>query len=163
MRLHSLLVALALATACIPPLGVIPVGAALADEAGADKAHTSSGHAWAEVRRATVKDDVLHVEVYFLTDYVGYSGEKIYENIPADRLNASIYVMKGDQTFPLWLKDGQPAMPDKLELTFNYDPQRNPRVGKWQADFVAPGHDVKEAFLQLPNVELIGPFPIRRH
>lgn len=103
-----------------------------AEEEG--KALTAGGHAWAEVRRALVKDGMLHLELRFLTDYVGYSGEKIYEGIP----------------------------PEKLELSFNYDPQRNPRVGEWRADFVAPEQDVAEAWLHMPNMAPIGPFPISR-
>ncbi|MFT3689137.1 hypothetical protein [Paenirhodobacter sp.] len=151
MKRRTILSALLCAGLSLPAFAEVP-----------QKAMTAGGHAWGEVKRAVVKDGVLHVEAQFLTDYVGYSGERLYADIPADRLNAAIYVMKGDQTFPLWLRDGKAKVPGKLDLTFNYDPQRNPRVGKWQADFVAPEADVTEAFLILPNVAPIGPFPIRR-
>ena len=152
--LRSFLAAALLAAGCLAP-----AGPALAGEDG--RALTAGGHAWAEVRKATRKDGVLHVEVQFLTDYSGYSGEKIYDAIPADRLDASVYVSAGDQTFPLWREGGVAALPDRLELAFNYDPGRNPRVGKWAGDFVAPGADVSEVVLHLPNVAPLGPFPVR--
>lgn len=154
MKLKTLLMALALAAA--------PAAPALADAAQtSENAMTASGHAWAEVRRAVARDGVLHIKVQFLTDYGGYSGEVIYESIPPEDLNEQIHVINGDQTFPLWLEDGEADIPGKLELSFNYDPQRNPRVGKWEGNFISPGPDVTEAYLQLPNVALIGPFKIK--
>ena len=153
MKVRALVAAVLLA-ACVAPAGSV-----LADEA--ERALTAGGHAWAEVRKATRKDGVLHVEVQFLTDYAGYSGEKLYDAIPADELDASVYVSAGDQTFPLWREGGVAALPDRLELAFNYDPGRNPRVGRWEADFVAPGDDVAEVVLHLPNVAPVGPFPVR--
>ena len=122
------------------------------------RAATASGQAWAEVSRAVSQDGILHVELRFLTDRPAYPGERIYDDIPADRLNAMIYVMKGDQSFPLWLEDGKAMVPDRLELRAGDGPQ----VGHWQADFVAPHHDVTEAFLHLPNLAPVGPFRIER-
>ncbi|MFG6667540.1 hypothetical protein ACGK9R_10565 [Halomonas sp. HNIBRBA4712] len=42
-----------------------------------ERALTAGGHAYAEPYRAIRKEGVLHVEVRFLTDYPGYSGELI--------------------------------------------------------------------------------------
>lgn len=125
------------------------------------RAITASGYAYAEVTRATRKDGILHVEVTFATDHAGYAGEPIYTGIAAQRVDALIYLVFGDQTLPLWRENGQVLIPDTLHLGFNYDPSRNPRVGRWQADFVAPTGDILEATLLLPNVGPIGPFPIR--
>ncbi|MCB8890180.1 hypothetical protein [Vreelandella malpeensis] len=125
------------------------------------RAPTASGHAYAEPYRAVRKEGVLHIEVRFLTDYPGYSGELIYENIPLERIDGLIYAEFGDQSFSLLRKQGDVVAPKSLRLGFNYDPERNPRVGSWKADFVAPLHDVNEVTLFMPNVAPIGPIPIR--
>lgn len=124
------------------------------------RAPTASGHAYAEPYRAVRRDGVLHLEVRFKTDYPGYSGELIYEDIPLDRIDGRIYAEFGDQSFSLLREEGEIQAPDRLHLGFNYDPERNPRVGAWKADFVAPMHDVNEVTLFMPNVAPIGPFII---
>lgn len=127
----------------------------------AERAPTASGHAYAEPYKAVRKDGVLHIEVRFVTDYPGYSGELIYEDIPLERIDGLIYAEFGDQSFSLLRKDGGVVVPDNLHLGFNYDPSKNPRVGSWKADFVAPMHDVNEVTIFMPNVAPIGPIAIR--
>lgn len=96
-----------------------------------------------------------------MTDYPGYSGEIIYDDIPLDRIDGKIYAEFGDQSFSLLREDGGVVAPDSLRLSFNYEPDKNPRVGTWKADFVAPMHDVNEVMLFMPNVAPIGPIVIR--
>ncbi|MBE0404023.1 hypothetical protein CZ787_17820 [Halomonas citrativorans] len=127
----------------------------------AERAPTASGHAYAEPYKAVRKEGVLHIEVRFVTDYPGYSGEIIYEDIPLDRIDGQIYAEFGDQSFSLLREDGGVVAPDNLRLSFNYEPDKNPRVGTWKADFVAPMHDVNEVMLFMPNVAPIGPIVIR--
>ncbi|MBE0463046.1 MAG: hypothetical protein ACTIDY_10130 [Halomonadaceae bacterium] len=127
----------------------------------AEQAPTASGHAYAEPYKAVRKDGVLHIEVRFVTDYPGYSGELIYEDIPLERIDGQIYAEFGDQSFSLLRQDGGVVAPDNLHLGFNYDPSKNPRVGSWKADFVAPMHDVNEVTIFMPNVAPIGPIAIR--
>ncbi|MBZ5488947.1 hypothetical protein HW452_15590 [Halomonas aquamarina] len=127
----------------------------------AERAPTASGHAYAEPYKAVRKNGVLHVEVRFVTDYAGYSGELIYEDIPLERIDGLIYAEFGDQSFSLLREDGDVVAPDNLHLGFNYDPSRNPRVGSWKADFVAPMHDINEVTIFMPNVAPIGPIKIR--
>lgn len=127
----------------------------------AERAPTASGHAYAEPYKAIRKDGVLHIEVRFVTDYPGYSGELIYEDIPLERIDGLIYAEFGDQSFSLLREEGSVVAPDNLHLGFNYDPSKNPRVGSWKADFVAPMHDVNEVTIYMPNVAPIGPIAIR--
>lgn len=127
----------------------------------AEQAPTASGHAYAEPYKAIRKDDVLHIEVRFVTDYPGYSGELIYEDIPLERIDGQIYAEFGDQSFSLLRKEGGVVVPDSLHLGFNYEPSKKPRVGSWKADFVAPMHDVNEVMLFMPNVAPIGPIAIQ--
>lgn len=127
----------------------------------AERAPTASGHAYAEPYKAVRKEGVLHIEVRFVTDYPGYSGEIIYDDIPLDRIDGQIYAEFGDQSFSLLREDGGVVAPDSLRLSFNDEPDKNPRVGTWKADFVAPMHDVNEVMLFMPNVAPIGPIVIR--
>lgn len=127
----------------------------------AERAPTASGYAYAEPYKAVRKDGVLHIEVRFVTDYPGYSGELIYEDIPLERIDGVIYAEFGDQSFSLLRDDGDVVAPASLHLGFNYDPSKNPRVGSWKADFVAPMHDVNEVTIFMPNVAPIGPIAIR--
>lgn len=127
----------------------------------AERAPTASGHAYAEPYKAVRKEGVLHIEVRFVTDYPGYSGELIYEDIPLERIDGLIYTEFGDQSFSLLRENGGVVAPDSLHLSFNYEPDKNPRVGTWKADFVAPMHDVNEVMLFMPNVGPIGPITIR--
>ncbi|MGP9798930.1 hypothetical protein ACT3UJ_16425 [Halomonas sp. 86] len=127
----------------------------------AERAPTASGHAYAEPYKAVRKEGVLHIEVRFVTDYPGYSGEIIYDDIPLDRIDGQIYAEFGDQSFSLLREDGGVVAPDNLRLSFNDEPDKNPRVGTWKADFVAPMHDVNEVMLFMPNVAPIGPIVIR--
>lgn len=127
----------------------------------AERYPTASGHAYAEPYKAVRKEGVLHIEVRFVTDYPGYSGELIYENIPLERIDGLIYTEFGDQSFSLLRENGGVVAPDSLHLSFNYEPEKNPRVGTWKADFVAPMHDVNEVMLFMPNVAPIGPIAIR--
>lgn len=127
----------------------------------AERFPTASGHAYAEPYRAVRKEGVLHVELRFVTDYAGYSGELIYKDIPLERIDGLIYAEFGDQSFSLLREKGRVVAPNSLRLGFNYDPERNPRVGAWQADFVAPQHDVDEITIFMPNVAPIGPIAIR--
>lgn len=107
---------------------------------------TAGGHAHAELRHADRKDGTLTVEVRFLTDYEGYSGETLYET------PEGVHVEANGTSYPLV------SAPESFELKFNYDPARNPRVGEWEAEFEAPPADVTEAVLIIPNVD---PIPLR--
>ncbi|RWR05810.1 hypothetical protein [Paenirhodobacter populi] len=137
-------------------LGLLAVSPAVALDPGEMPA-TASAKAHADLRRAVRADGKLTVEVRFLTDFAGYSGEKIYTDLD----ETAVHVDAGGQRYPL-LRDaaGKPMAPQALELKFNYDPAKNPRVGSWKAVFVAPPAGVNEAVLILPNVAPIGPFPI---
>lgn len=136
--------------------GLMAVSPAVALNPG-DLPATASTKAHAELRRAVREEGKLTVEVRFLTDFAGYSGEKIYTDLD----EAAVHVDAGGQSYAL-LRDasGTPMAPKALELKFNYDPARNPRVGSWKAVFAAPPAGVNEAVLILPNVAPIGPFPI---
>lgn len=85
MKLTAILTTALLSGGLVLSPTLAPADEVLSAEA-AEKPLTAGGHAWADMRRAAVRDGILHLEVQFLTDYVGYSGEKIYEDIPADRL-----------------------------------------------------------------------------
>lgn len=113
---------------------------------------TASGHAHAETRRAMREDGLLSVELRFLTDYAGYSGEEIYTSTDG------VYVEAGGQRYPLAPdEEGHLQAPEHLELKFNYDPEKNPRVGSWKGTFTAPPAEVTEAVLILPN---LAPVPL---
>lgn len=126
----------------------------------AERAPTASGNAYAEPYKAIRKDGVLHIEVRFVTDYPGYSGELIYEDIPLERIDGQIYTEFGDQSFSLLRENGGVVAPDSLHLSFN-DSENSSRVGFWKADFVAPLHDVHQVTLFMPNVAPIGPIVIQ--
>ncbi|MGO2149457.1 hypothetical protein, partial [Halomonas sp.] len=85
----------------------------------------------------------------------------LHEKSGLDRIDGKIYAEFGDQSFSLLREDGGVVAPDSLRLSFNYEPDKNPRVGTWKADFVAPMHDVNEVMLFMPNVAPIGPIVIR--
>lgn len=135
------------------------VTSALADDDYSDLPQTPSTHAYAELRDADREDGKLSIEVRFLTDRSGYSGETIYRDL-ADA-TSTIYVEAGGKKYSLVNdEDGKPDADERLELQFNYDPDKNPRVGSWEGVFEAPPAEVTEATLILPNVEKIGPFEI---
>ncbi|MBJ3777329.1 hypothetical protein [Acuticoccus mangrovi] len=143
-------------------LGAVATPASHAFDAAA-LPQTASGHAYAEVRRAVRKADALTIELRFVTDEAGYSGEAIYADLDEASLGA-IHVEAGGRRYDL-ARDaaGKPRAPTALELTFNYDPSKNPRVGSWKGVFSAPPGDVVDATLFLPNVAVIGPFAISDH
>ncbi|MGO2149256.1 hypothetical protein [Halomonas sp.] len=65
----------------------------------AERAPTASGHAYAEPYKAVRKEGVLHIEVRFVTDYPGYSGEIIYDDIPLARISHSAPTTFADQAW----------------------------------------------------------------
>ncbi|ADO42421.1 hypothetical protein [Ketogulonicigenium vulgare] len=123
-------------------------------------APTASGYAYANIKKADRSVGVLHIEVEFITDMQGYSGELIYGPIPATDLDSTIYLQAGDAHLPLIRVDGVANIHDTMQLAFNYNPNRNPRVGRWQGDFIAP-EGAAPVYLILPNVAPIGPITIR--
>lgn len=127
------------------------VSAPVAAVAEADMAAlpaSASGKAHAQLRKADLKDGKLTVELRFLTDYAGYSGEEIY----ADAAKADIHVEADGKSFPLAKDDaGKPMAPAQLMLKFNYDPGKNPRVGTWKGTFDAPPAGRETATLVMPN------------
>lgn len=149
---HSriLAAALALATVCTPAFAL--------DNA---KPMTQSDKAWATVRKAVRQGDVVSIELRFETDYPGYSGETIYEKLDDGAIDNVIYLSAGDQRFPLHRTDGKVAAPAELKLKFNYNPDKNPRVGDWKAQFDAPPADAGDIMLTLPNVAPIGPITLK--
>lgn len=134
--------------------------AAPATQAATDLAtlpQTASHKAYAELRKAQRKDGLLTIELRFLTDYAGYSGEVIYPELA----DAEIFVETDSARFALAKDDaGKTIAPDALQLKFNYDPAKNPRVGTWKATFEAPPADVMQGRLILPNIAPI-PFQIK--
>lgn len=133
-------------------------GSAFADDI---RAETKSGQAWASLRKAVRHGEVVEIELRFETDYAGYSGEIIYDDLPgADAARRTIFLTAGDAVFSLATENGEPAAPAELRLKFNYNPAKNPRVGSWVARFVAPPADVETVILTLPNLPPIGPFAI---
>lgn len=122
---------------------------------------TASGYAVTDVTRAMRSDGVLHIALQFNTDVSGYSGELIYRDIGDDEIDALIHLEADGEIFPLLRVDGAISAPARLQLGFNYDPENNPRVGRWEADFIAPPQDAQAVFLILPNVAPIGPIAIR--
>ncbi|MBL3587591.1 hypothetical protein JMM61_19935 [Rhodovulum sulfidophilum] len=142
-------------------LGFMAAMPALADDIGSLPA-TAGGHAHAKVVHAIRKDGALKVELRFVTDYASYSGETLYDGLDAANADEMIWVEAGGRRYPLSRDtSGTPEAPAALELTFNYDPARNPRVAKWEGVFEAPPAGLDEAELVLPNVAGIGPFRIR--
>ncbi|ARO14335.1 hypothetical protein BVG79_00987 [Ketogulonicigenium robustum] len=124
------------------------IAAADIDFSQSGMAVTEGGHAYAKVKKADRVDGVLHVEIEFVTDYQGYSGETLYQALA----EGAIFIRAGDATYP---PIDSAAVPDKLQLTFNYNPEASARVGRWKADFVAPASDAAE--LVMPG---IAPIPL---
>ncbi|MFT4012239.1 MAG: hypothetical protein QM682_02330 [Paracoccus sp. (in: a-proteobacteria)] len=123
---------------------------------------TTSGKAWAELHKANRKDGKLSIELRFLTRTSGYSGEVIYTDLAALPAAEVPHLTAGGRDYPLFLDAaGKPMAPDRAETSFNYDPEKNPRVGTWKAVFEAPPAEAGDVMLILPNVAPIGPLGIK--
>jgi hypothetical protein len=123
--------------------------------------HTASGEAYVEVTRAARRDQIMTVVLTFRTDLPGYRGETIYADIPGNEVVRRVYLLAGDRDFPVLNEGGELFMPEALHLEANESGEAGAVVGQWEAVFIAPDHDLREVTLYLPNVDPIGPFPIR--
>lgn len=122
---------------------------------------TQSGLAYAEVTQSVRRGDVMTVTVRFSTDDPEYPGETLYSSIPENEVVRLVYLEAGDRNFELLRDGGEAAMPDALHLDPNPTGEPGAVVGTWEGIFEAPDSDLRQIMLILPNVDRIGPFPIR--
>lgn len=121
----------------------------------------TTGGAVAEVTHAVRRDRIMTIVVQFVTDDPDYRGETIYADIPENEIVRRVYLQAGDRDFALLREGGEIHMPEALHLEANESEEAGVVVGEWEGVFVAPDSDLREITLFLPNLDPIGPFPIR--